>query len=91
MFWKWIGNYRDSVKKLLDDHIEQLNFADEPENSIQHINKFIEEVTRNNFKNALKVDQSTKSTQFAIVNAAYFKGEWVCKVYEFEEVQFNSI
>lgn len=71
-------NCRDSTKKALDDRIEQLNFADDPENSIKHINKFVEEITKNNIKDALQVSGKTASTQFAIVNAAYFNGQWVC-------------
>lgn len=73
-----IVNSRDSAKKVLGDHIEQLNFADDPENSIKHINKFVEEITKNNIKDALQVDGKTKYIEFAIVNAAYFNGQWVC-------------
>lgn len=92
-----IVNCRDSAKKLFDDHIEQLNFEDEPENSIKHINKFIEEITKNNIKDALEVNDNAASTQFAIINAAYFNGQWVCmgrffldlEMYNF--IRFESI
>lgn len=91
-----IVNSRDSAKKVLGDHIEQLNFADDPENSIKHINKFVEEITKNNIKDALEVSGNTKSIQFAIVNAAYFNGQWVCmgsffldlKMYNFIRFEF---
>lgn len=76
--WNLIVICRASAKKVLSDYIEQLNFADDPENSIKHINKFVEEITKNNIKDALHVSAKTKFIQFAAVNAAYFNGQWVC-------------
>ncbi|XP_031628606.1 serine protease inhibitor 88Ea-like [Contarinia nasturtii] len=62
--------------KMLNDSIELLNFADEPDQCIAHINRFVEEVTKNNIKNFTNSNEITSQTQLAVVNAAYFKGIW---------------
>lgn len=92
-----IVNCRDSAKKILDDHIEQLNFADDPANSIKHINKFVEEITKSNIKDALQVSVKTEFIQLTSVNAAYFNGQWVCmgsffldlKLYNYYSLDIN--
>lgn len=66
------------MKELLNDSIEELNFADDPHECVNHINHFIEEATKNHTQNALHPSQITSETQLVMVNAAYFKGYWVC-------------
>lgn len=58
--------------------IEPLNFAEKPCQSIQHINKFVAEATRNYIKDFV-TDELDDKTRFAMVNAVYFKGQWVKK------------
>lgn len=71
---------RDSAKNLLNENIEQLNFLMEPAQSIDHINRFVEEVTKNNIKNVVQLNPDTRYTYLAIINAASFEGDWVCEV-----------
>ncbi|XP_031634251.1 serine protease inhibitor 88Ea-like [Contarinia nasturtii] len=71
-------NMRERAKQLFNDSIEQLNFADDPHQCIEHINQFVENVTKNNIKNFV-YDQITNNTLFTIVNAIYFKGAWLKK------------
>lgn len=68
---------RDSMAAILNENIEQLNFYDEPDQSREHINHFIEEITKNHITNFLQPGQITSNTILAIVNSAYFKGQWV--------------
>lgn len=62
---------------MFSDRIEQLNFADEPEQCTKHINHFVEEVTKNNIKNIIPPGKITSMTEIVIANAVYFKGNWV--------------
>lgn len=81
---------RDSAKSLLNENIEQLNFFTEPAQSIHQINQFVEEVTKNNIKNVLQLSPDTTYTNLAIINAVYFKGDWVCNVlFVCEKIHFN--
>lgn len=65
------------MRNALNDSIEQLNFANDPDQSREHINHFIEEGTKNHIKNFLRPNEITMDTILAIVNAAYFNGQWV--------------
>lgn len=40
----------DSVKRMLNDSIEQLNFIDEPAQCAKRINQFVEQATKDNIK-----------------------------------------
>lgn len=68
------------MKKFLGDDIESLNFAEEPGKCIEHINKFVAEATRNYIKDILKNDELDHRTKFAMVNAVFFKEQWVNKL-----------
>lgn len=65
------------MQQTLNDSIEQLNFADEPDKCAEHINRFVEQVTKNNIRNILTPFHISRETQLIIVNAIYFKGKWV--------------
>lgn len=66
--------------QTLNDSIEQLNFADEPDQCVEHINQLVAQVTKNNIKIILTSDHISRATQLIIVNAVYFKGNWVCEL-----------
>ncbi|XP_055300576.1 serine protease inhibitor 88Ea-like [Sitodiplosis mosellana] len=70
-------NIKDSAKNLLNENIERLNFFTEPAQSVDHINQFVENITKNNIKDILQLDADTMNIQVAIINAVYFKGDWV--------------
>ncbi|XP_031638863.1 serine protease inhibitor 88Ea-like isoform X2 [Contarinia nasturtii] len=67
---------RDSIKTLLKDSIEQLDFADDLEQSIKLINQFITKTTKNNIKDFLQPNSLSKQTMLVMINAVYFKGQW---------------
>lgn len=81
---------RDSAKKLWNNSFELLNFRDEPDKSVKHINQFIENITKNNIKDVVQLSDDTQKIQFAIVNAAYFKGLWVRgTIFNFQRAYFD--
>lgn len=69
-----------AVKKFMSG-IESLNFADAAP-SARHINKFVEEKTKDKIKDLIKPDMLNGDTRIVLVNAIYFKGNW--------EHQFNK-
>lgn len=68
------------MKQMFSDNIETLNFKDEPEESRLHINKFVEQVTKDNIKDLLIPGAITSATNVVVANAAYFKGAMGNKV-----------
>lgn len=52
----------------------------EPYQSVDKINQFVENITKNNIKEILQVGPDTRAIHVAIINAVYFKGDWVCEV-----------
>lgn len=76
------------MTKLLNADIEPLNFADELDQCIKHINKFVAELTKNHIKDFIK-NEINRGTIFAMVNAVYFNGEWVCELmFKIEKNEF---
>lgn len=66
------------MQQTLNDSIEQLDFCGEPDQCRIHINRFVEEVTKNNIKDFIPLGEISPNTQLVIVSAIYFKGRWVC-------------
>lgn len=66
------------MKELLNENMEQLHFSNDPQQCVKHINQFVENATKNNIKDVLKPNAIESDTQLIIVNAVYFKGQWVC-------------
>lgn len=62
---------------MFSDNIETLNFNEEPEECRLHINKFVEQVTKDNIKDLLIPGAISSATNIVVANAAYFKGQWV--------------
>lgn len=66
-------------EKQFADILGVLDFADDPEGSREHINLFVEEVTKNHIRDLLQPGDITPYTTFVLANAAYFHGEWMSK------------
>ncbi|XP_031628732.1 serine protease inhibitor 88Ea-like isoform X2 [Contarinia nasturtii] len=66
----------DTLKEMLIDSIEVLNFESKPEEARCHINKFVEETTKGIIKDLLPPEYITHDTISVLVNAAFFKGDW---------------
>jgi serine protease inhibitor len=71
---------------MFKDNIETLDFATEPEESRDQINKFVEEVTKENIKNLLPPGSIGTDTNVVLANAAFFKGNWASK-FDVEDTQ----
>lgn len=64
---------------MLNENIETMNFAAEPEQSRQEINDFVERITKTNIKELLPVGSIKTDTNAVLANAASFKGDWAFK------------
>jgi len=64
------------LRLVLADQIELIDFKNSPEKSRNKINSWVEEVTKGNIRDLVPEGHVDKSTRAAIVNAAYFKGNW---------------
>ncbi|KAH8369460.1 hypothetical protein KR009_011681 [Drosophila setifemur] len=65
------------IENRMFSQVTKMDFWYEPKQSRNRINAWIAEVTHNQIKDMLSEIDITKSTLMALVNAAYFKGEWV--------------
>lgn len=72
-------NCSDDVKDALIESIEMLNFESKPEESRCHINKFVEDNTKNIIKDFIPPFYITSDTIAVLVNAVFFKSEWQSK------------
>ncbi|XP_045508326.1 serine protease inhibitor 88Ea-like [Colias croceus] len=70
---------RQCLLDLLSGELEALNFQDQPDQSRDHINSWVERVTKNNIKDLIPADGISHSTKLVLANAAYFKGVWASK------------
>lgn len=65
--------------KTFSDNLEKFDFAKDAEGGRQHINSFVEDVTKGNIKDLLVPGSLSESTKLVLANAAYFKGQWASK------------
>ncbi|KAA0708625.1 Leukocyte elastase inhibitor [Triplophysa tibetana] len=72
-------DYLDSTLKMYHAELQSVDFIGSSEKSRQIINKWVEEQTENKIKDLLKPDMVTGMTRLALVNAIYFKGNWLQK------------
>ena len=68
--------YQNKSNEYYDSGLELLDFIGDPEKSRNHINKWVEEQTRNKIKNLLPPGTIGPLSLLVLVNAIYFKGEW---------------
>lgn len=64
---------------MLKTSVEVLDFVSKPEEARAHINKFVQETTKDIIKEFLLPYSITPKTVEVLVNAAYFKGDWKSK------------
>lgn len=82
-------------KKTLVNHfmsgIEQVNFADATK-SANTINNFVANKTNNKIQDLIEADMLGADTRLVLVNAIYFKGDWLHKFDEqnTQQGQFNT-
>lgn len=74
--YKLNPQYQKLVVDQFMSGIEQLNFAD-AEESAQIINEFVESKTDGKIQNLIAPEMLGPATRLVLVNAIYFKGEWL--------------
>ena len=69
--------YTKNSKEYYNSGIDELDFIGEAENSRNHINKWDEEKTQQKITNLLPPGTIGRDSLMVLVNAIYFKGEWL--------------
>jgi serpin B len=69
-------DYMDRVATYYGGKAANLDFENEPEQSRQTINSFIEEQTNNKIIDLIPAGSLNALTRLVLTNAIYFKGEW---------------
>uniref|UniRef100_A0A8C2BWM6 Leukocyte elastase inhibitor n=1 Tax=Cyprinus carpio TaxID=7962 RepID=A0A8C2BWM6_CYPCA len=77
--FSFLPEYLDSTLKLYHADLQAVDFIGASDESRQLINKWVEEQTENKIKDLIKPGMVTGMTRLALVNAIYFKGNWLQK------------
>lgn len=67
---------RECMKTLFNEELERLDFLNEPEQSREEINSWVEKTTKGHIKDILIPGSLSSNTRLVLANAAYFKGQW---------------
>jgi len=67
----------ECLRLALADQIEPTDFKNAPEAARTKINKWVEDITLGNIKDLVPEGYVDFSTRASLVNAAYFKGQWL--------------
>lgn len=73
----WRPEFLDVQKKRFGARFREADFRNNPDGERDRINKWVEEQTRERIKELLLQGQVTNKTKMVLVNAIYFKGQWV--------------
>ncbi|CAG0882107.1 unnamed protein product [Cyprideis torosa] len=66
-----------AMTRFLGEEIKTVDFVNDAENQRLKINQFVAELTRGKIKDLLSPGKISPQTLMALVNAAYFKGQWL--------------
>ena len=80
-------SYLDAAMEYYEAPVEQMDFAGDTEGSREHINAWVAEITRDKISEALPPGLLTPQTVMVLVNAIYFKGDWM---QPFDEASTNE-
>ncbi|XP_072461124.1 serpin B6-like isoform X2 [Notamacropus eugenii] len=72
----FIPSFKESCQRFYHSNMEELDFANAPEEARKHINKWVEEKTEGKIAELLSNDSINSLTSLVLVNAIYFKGKW---------------
>ncbi len=75
------SGYLELANLFYEAGISEVDFASQPEESRQIINRWVERQTNDKIKNLLEHSSITPLTKMVLTNAIYFLGEWT---YEFD-------
>ncbi|XP_048219520.1 serpin B4-like [Perognathus longimembris pacificus] len=84
--FQFIQEYIDNVKKFYLANVESLDFANNAEESRKKINAWVESQTNDKIKDLFPDGSLDQNTILVLVNAIYFKGQWLQK-FEKENTQ----
>jgi serpin B len=72
-----LGKFQTTVQEKYKAEIRPSDFTGQPEIEREVINRWVEEKTRDKIKNLLPPGSVTSATRLILVNAIYFKGDWL--------------
>lgn len=67
------------IEDIIVDETRQLDFKQQPVESLNEINDFVKTATKGNIQDLLSQADVSSNTQVVLANAAYFKGSWASK------------
>ncbi|XP_066532735.1 leukocyte elastase inhibitor-like [Hoplias malabaricus] len=75
--FKFLSEFVESTQKLYQADLQAVDFVGASDASRKLINCWVEEQTENKIRDLLKPGMITGMTRLALVNAIYFKGNWL--------------
>lgn len=72
-----LGKFQTAVQDKYGAEIHPADFSGQPEVERGTVNRWVEEKTRDKIKNLLGPGSVTPATRLILVNAIYFKGDWL--------------
>lgn len=72
-----LEKFQTTVQKKYDAEIRAADFAGQPDKERKTINRWVEKKTRDKIKNLLAPGAVATDTRLILVNAIYFKGDWL--------------
>lgn len=72
-----LGTFTNAVMQKYDAQIRSADFAGQPEAERQTINAWVEKKTRDKITDLLPAGSVSAMTRLIVVNAIYFKGDWL--------------
>ena len=77
--YTFLKSYLDTIKLNYGADLKLLDYANDTDGSRQTINRWVEEKTEDRIKNLIPKDSLSPLTRLVLVNAIYFKGQWIDK------------
>jgi len=75
----FLTEFQDATRKFYHADLKAVDFIGAPDDCRVEINSWVEQQTENKIKDLLKPGTVTPNTRMALVNAVYFKGDWMNK------------
>lgn len=72
-----LGSFEEAVTKKYGAKFSAADFRGQPEAERKEINNWVEQKTREKIKNLLPEGSVDAGTKLALINAIYFKGDWL--------------